>query len=99
MTMRLIYTVSLAVLLIGCATETVPLQPAPRASSSWLLLALPSTHDFPEGQVGLPLSRWTRLEEYPSYEQCSASETKTGNQIGRQVECIASDDPALKAAD
>jgi hypothetical protein len=99
MTIRFAYIVALTVLLAGCAADGAAPQPAPQANSSWLLLASPTSSDFPQGQLGLPLSRWTRVQEYPSYEQCDASEQKARNEMGRVVDCIASDDPRLKSID
>jgi hypothetical protein len=99
MTIRFAFTVVLTVLLAGCAANGASPQPAPRANSSWLLLASPTSRDFPQGQLGLPLSRWTRVDEYPSYEQCDASEQKARNEMGQAVDCVASDDPQLKSTD
>src|ERR1700676_5045319 len=88
-----------AVLMAGCAADNALQQAAPRGNSNWILLASPASADFPQGQLGSPRSQWTRIEEYPTFEQCDASEQQARNQLGRAVDCIASDDPQLVAKD
>jgi hypothetical protein len=85
-----------AVLMAGCALSGPLLPTASRADSNWLLLASPASADFPQGELEKPRSQWTRLKEFPSFEQCNASEQQERNQLGRAVDCIASDDPQLK---
>lgn len=88
----------LLVLAAACAPAIQQAPPTQSDASVWLL-ASPVTKDFPAGALSTPESHWTKIARYSNFAQCNSSADQMRNETGRVVDCVASDNPALRAND
>jgi len=80
-------------LLAGCAS-TAPQSQRP----GWLLLAAPTTLEYPMGCDVAPIARWLPVAEYPSLDACESSTWEASNQLQVPIQCTTKDDPRMKGA-
>ena len=67
------------------------------APRTWLLLVAPFTREFPHGDLEAPFSKWSQVRSFDSAAACDGILEQAEDYLQRPVQCIASDDPRLKA--
>jgi hypothetical protein len=65
---------------------------------TWILLVAPFTREFPHGDLEAPYSQWSPVRSFDSGAACDAILEQAEDYLQRPVQCIASDDPRLKAS-
>jgi len=83
--------VSLLLLCSGCAVNHAANKDDPR----WLLMASPSTEEYPWGSTNVPLALWQPIMTYPSKNTCDQSLREAQNVVQSPVACVAANDTQL----
>jgi hypothetical protein len=79
-----------AFLMIAASCATTPPDPV-----VWYVISPIPTQDFPHGNINSPISRWEKLRNFPSADECRNALRGIRNEIHRPANCVPSNDPRL----